>query len=106
MLSLPSVLDLHCLHVWSPSSDGQCVASMHVSLSSTQAEVAGVEAVCTRIRAIMHEHGIHLTTIQTEIVPDATAALVSAPGRYRCMEPVCHDPACVTKSCCARAEDN
>lgn len=100
LLALPALLDVHHLHVWSPSPSS-AVAMMHVSLRSG----SDADAACDAIRAICHRSHVHATTIQVERVPDMIGtggpSLPAAPGQYRCLsEPVCPDPACVTSSCC------
>ena len=102
------VLGVHDLHVWQ-LSDVKCVASVHVYVHVDLKSVGpdresttiidereqlisdySFEAVCEEIRLILHEYGIHSTTIQPEFVTE---------GGEKCMMR-CVDTSCEEKQCC------
>ncbi|KAJ1916759.1 Zinc resistance conferring protein [Tieghemiomyces parasiticus] len=100
---LPHVLSIHELHVWQ-LSDTQIIGSVHVFVSRSLGET-GFMQLAIAIKAIMHRHGIHSTTIQPEFVPNPehvennieaaeTACLL------RCAE------FCTTPSCCFISDQN
>ncbi|KAJ1990210.1 Zinc resistance conferring protein [Dimargaris cristalligena] len=101
--NIPGVLSIHELHIWQ-LSDTQIIASAHVFVPKSLGE-DGFMGVAADIKAIMHKHGIHSTTIQPEFVPNAeliennfeaaqTACLL------RCAQ------SCTTPSCCPVNDQN
>jgi solute carrier family 30 (zinc transporter), member 1 len=60
--SLPGVVDIHDLHIWILKED-LFIATMHVSVSLDEEEFM---ELAQKIRACLHGHGIHSTTIQPE----------------------------------------
>jgi len=64
ILEIAGVESLHELHVWQ-LTDGMIVSSAHIAVEE------GVEwpVIVRHIRGILHENGIHSSTIQPEFVP-------------------------------------
>jgi zinc transporter 1 len=63
------VLEIHDVHVWQ-LIDGLVIASMHIILS--EKEVSNFNKISEKIHAILHEHGVHNSTIQPEYVKEVT----------------------------------
>lgn len=59
---VPGVLSIHELHVWQ-LSESKLIASVHVCISSR----ADYMEVQTRIRKVLHDQGMHSSTIQPEV---------------------------------------
>lgn len=91
--SIPGVIDMHDLHVWS-LSDTKLVASAHVNTAKdTQfAEVAPA------IKRVFHLAGIHSTTIQPESETDASDTSGSE-GEHDCLMR-CAEESCEVMACC------
>jgi len=68
---VPGVCSVHELHVWQLSED-KIVASVHV-LVSRDWEYMTVAHV---IRKILHDHGVHSSTIQPEYTPPEEQLIV------------------------------
>ncbi len=71
LLKIEGVISLHDLHVWQ-LIDGMIIASVHVNIE----EGADFVHILKEIKKIMHDAGIHSTTIQPEFVPRATTVLI------------------------------
>lgn len=89
---IPGVLDVHCMHFWSLTSKNS-VGSLHVVLSSQVNE----REACQSIKAILHEGGVHRTTIQVEVVD----TVIIQGQYYGCTDQICRKPECVTATCCS-----
>jgi len=59
--AVPGVLSVHELHVWQ-LSESKIVASVHVWVSST----VDYMSIASRIRQVLHDHGVHSSTVQPE----------------------------------------
>ncbi|KAF8622902.1 hypothetical protein AX15_006665 [Amanita polypyramis BW_CC] len=62
ILNVEGVLSLHELHIWQ-LSESKIVASVHVLVASRKHEFMPVAA---SIRKVLHQHGVHSSTIQPE----------------------------------------
>jgi len=62
ILGVEGVLSLHELHIWQ-LSESKIVASVHVLVASRKHEFMLIAA---NIRRILHQHGVHSSTIQSE----------------------------------------
>ncbi|KAF8349997.1 cation efflux protein [Amanita rubescens] len=62
ILGVEGVLSLHELHIWQ-LSESKIVASVHVLVASRKHEFMLIAA---NIRRILHQHGVHSSTIQPE----------------------------------------
>lgn len=62
IIQVPGVLSIHELHVWQ-LSESRLIASVHVCISS-KADYMEVQA---RIRRVLHDQGMHSSTIQPEV---------------------------------------
>jgi zinc transporter 1 len=92
------VVGIHDLHVW--QIDGtRVVATAHVSI----AQSADVRHILHSIQKLLHQRGLHASTIQPELVPEATATSrtqTSAALDYMCTDTLCADVSCKDKACC------
>jgi solute carrier family 30 (zinc transporter), member 1 len=61
ILGVDGVLSLHELHIWQ-LSESKIVASVHVMASRNH----DFMPVAAKIREVLHNHGIHSSTIQPE----------------------------------------
>lgn len=102
ILDVEGVLSVHELHIWQ-LSETKIIASVHVTASRK----VDFMPIASNIRGILHEHGIHSSTIQPEYFPvrDAipeeslrssqnTYCLISCPPDRACNE----DQACCPSS--------
>jgi len=111
ILGVEGVLSLHELHIWQ-LSESKIVASVHVLVASRKHEFMLIAA---NIRGILHQHGVHSSTIQPEYrhevgedehsgaQPKAcqdNSCLILCPADKVCdpMENVCCPPAASTDS--------
>ena len=62
-VQIPGLLGVHELHVWQLVGNKN-VASMHIKCSDSDS----YETAAEKIRRLLHEEGIHSTTIQPEFV--------------------------------------
>lgn len=62
ILNVEGVLSLHELHIWQ-LSESKIVASVHVLVASRKHEFMLIAA---SIRKVLHQHGVHSSTIQPE----------------------------------------
>jgi zinc transporter 1 len=65
---VPGVLSIHELHVWQ-LSESRLIASVHVCVSSK----SDYMEVQSRIRRVLHDQGMHSSTIQPEVYHPETA---------------------------------
>jgi len=61
---IAGVVSVHDLHIWQ-LVDGMIIASVHVNIE----EGTDFMHILTEIKRIMHDAGIHSTTIQPEFIP-------------------------------------
>jgi len=73
VMKIEGVFSVHDFHIWQ-LIDGMIIASVHVNIE----EGADFMHILTEIKRIMHDNGIHSTTIQPEFVPRA----VTKPGEF------------------------
>jgi len=66
VMKIEGVFSVHDFHIWQ-LIDGMIIASVHVNIE----EGADFMHILTEIKRIMHDNGIHSTTIQPEFVPRA-----------------------------------
>jgi solute carrier family 30 (zinc transporter), member 1 len=64
---VPGVLSIHELHVWQ-LSESKLIASVHVCISSK----ADYMEVQSNIRKVLHDQGMHSSTIQPEVYHSQT----------------------------------
>jgi len=64
LLRVEGTLSIHDFHIWQ-LIDGMVIASVHVGLE----EGCDFGHIITEIKKVMHDYGIHSTTIQPEFVP-------------------------------------
>lgn len=64
ILTVEGVLSVHELHIWQ-LSETKIIASVHVTASRK----VDFMPVASNIRRILHQHGIHSSTIQPEYHP-------------------------------------
>ncbi|GAA6008932.1 cation diffusion facilitator family transporter [Rhodotorula paludigena] len=104
--SVPGVLNVHDLHVWS-LSESKIVASVHIMVKGPD-----LVSVSREIKRRFHRFGIHSSTIQPEIVASAAhgggAHISEVAAAERGLEeegcPVlCVDDSCADNSCCPPA---
>ncbi|KAI0307799.1 cation efflux protein [Multifurca ochricompacta] len=102
ILTVEGVLSVHELHIWQ-LSETKIIASVHVTASRK----VDFMPVASNIRRVLHQHGIHSSTIQPEYHPirdsvpeenlkssQDTSCLISCPPDRACNE----DQACCRKS--------
>lgn len=70
ILSVEGVLSVHELHIWQ-LSETKIIASVHINASRD----VEFMPIATDIRGILHNHGIHSSTIQPEYRPIRDAVL-------------------------------
>ncbi|BGP57477.1 Zinc resistance conferring protein [Rhodotorula sphaerocarpa] len=109
--SVPGVLNVHDLHVWS-LSESKIVASVHIMVKGPD-----LVKVSKEIKRRFHRFGIHSSTIQPEIVeslsgagagaPNSTSSHISASAAAEigleeegCAVLCVDDPSCQVLSCC------
>ncbi|KAI8814164.1 zinc/cadmium resistance protein-like protein [Cladochytrium replicatum] len=113
ILSIPSVMDIHELHVWQ-LSDTKVIASVHIVLEEPPAGV--YMDVLETVKAMFHSFGIHSTVVQPEFVkprPNSPQVhqdngITPAEGATDTLLDVqdlqcllrCVSPACETDACC------
>lgn len=85
MRRVDGVLDVHDLHVWQ-LNDAKIIGTVHALV---EADIDYLR-VSDELKLIMHDAGIHATTVQPEFIDPG--AIDGAPG---CNEPVCSN-ACVS----------
>jgi len=73
IVKIEGIVSVHDLHVWQ-LIDGMIIASVHINIE----EGAEFMNILTQIKKIMHQSGIHSTTIQPEFVPRT----VTKPGDF------------------------
>jgi len=96
ILAVKGVLSVHELHIWQ-LSETKIIASVHINASR---EVEFMP-IASDIRRILHQHGIHSSTIQPEYHPDDHAAAEETPKRMSCLITCPPDSAsCVDQACC------
>ncbi|KAH9968967.1 cation efflux protein [Russula dissimulans] len=78
ILAVKGVLSVHELHIWQ-LSETKIIASVHINASR---EVEFMP-IASDIRRILHQHGIHSSTIQPEYHPDDTVSEVNPKVRDR-----------------------
>ena len=64
ILNVDGVLSVHELHIWQ-LSESKIIASVHVTSSRNH----DFMPVAAKIRQVLHQHGIHSSTIQPEYHP-------------------------------------
>lgn len=74
ILTVKGVLSVHELHIWQ-LSETKIIASVHINASR---EVEFMP-IASDIRRILHQHGIHSSTIQPEYHPVRDAILEERP---------------------------
>lgn len=84
------VANIHDFHVWSLSTSKR-IGTMHVRLN----EGVSYSPVMQEVQVIMHDSGVHATTIQLEYYVDGINH-----GR-KCSDIVCAMATCVENRCCA-----
>ena len=68
ILNVDGVLSVHELHIWQ-LSESKIIASVHVTSSRNH----DFMPVAAKIRQVLHQHGIHSSTIQPEYHPTREA---------------------------------
>jgi len=96
---VPGVLSVHELHVWQ-LSESKIVASVHVWVSSK----VDYMSIASRIRQLLHDHGVHSSTVQPEFY-NADDAIpedrLMTSADTRCLLRCPPDQACdVENACC------
>ncbi len=89
LLEINGIQEVHDFHVWQLSGE-KIIGSLHVKL------ISGVSFhdVTNRIQAIMHNNGIHATTIQPEI------SEIIPIHRESCNDLICENKKCKDNHCC------
>ena len=85
--SLDGIINIHDFHVWN-LDDMKVIGTMHISISNQSNFID----LSNQIEIIMHNYGIHATTIQPEFVS-------SIMNRNDCSNIIC-DKSCESKNCC------
>lgn len=67
------VIEIHDVHVWQ-LIDGLIIASLHIVLP--EKEVSNFNMISEKIHTILHEHGIHNSTIQPEYVNEVCVSSI------------------------------
>mmetsp|Transcript_24243 Transcript_24243/g.56244 ORF Transcript_24243/g.56244 Transcript_24243/m.56244 type:complete len:220 (+) Transcript_24243:3-662(+) len=65
MLAVPGVLDVHELHLWALDQDTP-LCTAHIVLQTDQVKTAST--TIDRIKTMLHQRGVHSSTLQTEVV--------------------------------------
>jgi zinc transporter 1 len=84
--AVPGVVGLHHLHVWQLYKD-KVVASVHLNLEDN----TKLMDITTSVQKVLHKHGAHSSTIQTELRLQGCAV--------KC------GPPCAGLTCCSRPQD-
>lgn len=96
ILSVDGVLSLHELHVWQ-LSESKIVASVHVMASRKH----DFMPVAANIRKVLHERGIHSSTIQPEYQPrNASPSEISETDSGSCLILCPPDQTCAADNAC------
>lgn len=84
--NIHGVIDVHDLHIWSLNNHIK-LASVHVRINSKSSRTT--DAIIVEIKDLMHQQGIHSSTIQPEFTEE-------------CLEPNCdeNENQCLKKQCC------
>jgi zinc transporter 1 len=98
--ALEGVIAVHELHVWE-LSDNKTIASVHVLLSSNVEYLQ----VCQSVKELLHEYGVHSTTIQPEFVGDLARSMTPPdscliPCRGKAKEGEELGMNCIEQKCC------
>jgi len=89
------VLGIHDFHVWQLTND-TAVATVHVVLRATVPSTEFMK-VSDAIKILLHQAGVHATTVQPEFVSAQVDILMR--GAEQCHEPVCsQDQACAKQA--------
>ncbi|KAK0528107.1 Zinc resistance conferring protein [Tilletia horrida] len=126
MLEVDGVLSIHELHVWQ-LSESKIVASVHVLVDCSPGQSERFMDIAAKLRAVLHQWGIHSTTIQPEFVdglleaakisgvavagePDEHGRLLTKSGTLverelsmadnNCLLACGEDPSCLKAACC------
>ncbi|TFK77028.1 cation efflux protein [Pluteus cervinus] len=97
ILAVDGVLSLHELHIWQ-LSESKVVASVHV-LASPKHDFM---PIASKIRSVLHYHGIHSSTIQPEYFPPANGSTGTTLSDNSCLILCPVDQECdpVQNACC------
>ena len=88
ILKIRDVNAIHEFHIWQLDSE-RIIGTMHITINSNMNNETFM-TLCNTIKVLMHNHGIHNTTIQPEFVLDSN---------IKCFEPICQQQ-CHAKHCC------
>ncbi len=85
LLALPGVLSIHDLHVWS-LGDSRVVGSLHVIIDRTAAAV-DYRRIIDGVKGLLHEAGVHASTVQPEFVSEELQRKIAAMAQARASVP-------------------
>jgi zinc transporter 1 len=88
--AVKDVVNIHEIHIWQLSND-LLVASLHITCMRN----CNFMALAITLKAILHKHGIHATTIQPEFVDESE--LMGADGCILRCETKCEEQSCCTQ---------
>jgi zinc transporter 1 len=94
---IPHVMSVHDLHVWQ-LSDTKIVASAHVLVHSD----GDLMAVQAAVQRVMHDFGVHSTTVQPELLKPGQRTSLLIRNRNACLSSCPEE--CNTKRCCPQEE--
>jgi solute carrier family 30 (zinc transporter), member 1 len=96
ILAVEGVHSVHELHIWQ-LSETKIIASVHINASRK----IDFMPVASNIRRILHEHGIHSSTIQPEYHPNRESVPEGSLKHMNCLIPCPPGSAfCVDQACC------
>jgi len=88
ILSIKGVIGVHDIHVWQ-LDEQRIIATVHVVCRNR----AKFKSISNQIQKLMHNHGVHATTIQ----PEYEAEGIEDDGNCRS---ACISPECAEYRCC------
>jgi len=65
--AIPNIVNVHDVHVWQ-LVDNMFIASLHVTIEEKNS--GSYQLIIAKTKKVLHNHGIHSSTIQPEIVPN------------------------------------
>ena len=88
IVKIEGIIDVHDLHIWSFTSN-KIFGTLHITVDNRYE----VMKIFDLVKNIMHENGIHSSTVQPELV-DITANIEG------CEDLICENPICSKVQCC------
>ena len=88
IVKIEGIIDVHDLHIWSLTSN-KIFGTLHITVDNRYE----VMKIFDLVKNIMHENGIHSSTVQPELV-DITANIEG------CEDLICENPICSKVQCC------